>query len=135
MERPMVHLLLLLSLACSTPSAPSSSGPTAAASLPSAVGVAELKAAVDAGAVVIDVRTDDEYNSGHVPGARHLPLNELPGRLDEIESLRDRDVYLICAVGGRSARATKLLAQEGFSRPINVTGGTDAWREAGYPLD
>lgn len=132
----MMHLLLSFLLACSTsaPTAPSGS-PAAAEARPGAVDVAGLKAAVDQGAVVIDVRTDDEYNSGHVPGARHIPLNELPGQLNQLAELKDKDVYLICAVGGRSSRATQLLAKEGFQHPINVEGGTNAWREAGYPLD
>lgn len=130
----MSYLLLSLVLACSTPSTTPSGAPSAVAQ-PGSVDVAGLKTAFDAGAVVIDVRTDDEYNAGHVPGARHIPLNDLPSRLDEIDSLKGKDVYLICASGGRSARASTLLASEGFSRPINVEGGTNAWREAGYPLD
>lgn len=132
----MLHLLLSLLIACSTSTPSTSPGePAAASAQPGAVDVAGLKAAVDQGAVVIDVRTDDEYNSGHVPGARHIPLNELPGKLDQINDLQDKEVYLICASGGRSSRATQLLSREGFQHPINVEGGTSAWREAGYPLD
>lgn len=131
----MTPLLLSVWLACANPtSTPTADQPSV--TQPGAVDVATLKSAMDNGNItVIDVRTDDEYNSGHVPGARHIPLNDLPGQLSSLQGMRDQEIYLICAVGGRSARAATLLAQEGFTHPINVEGGTNAWRTAGYPLD
>lgn len=130
---PMLHLLLTLALACTgSTSSPDQRAPGEAG----AIDVAGLRQAMDAGApVVIDVRTDDEFNSGHVPGARHISLNELPDSLDSLNDLQDQPLYLICASGGRSGRAALFLAQEGFAQPINVEGGTNAWREAGYSLD
>ena len=98
--------------------------------------VDELRAAMGRGDVVlIDVRTPVEYAGGRVPGAVNIPLDQLERRLPELSSHRADVVYLICAVGGRSARATSLLAANGFSKPINVDGGTNGWRKAGYPIE
>lgn len=85
--------------------------------------------------LVIDVRTQAEYDAGHIPTARHIPLNELESRLEDLAAVRDKPIFLVCEVGARSNRATQLLLDKGFSRAVNVDGGTRAWREAGYPLD
>jgi rhodanese-related sulfurtransferase len=96
------------------------------------VSVAELKALVEQGAQVVDVREPWEYAEGHVPGARLVPLAEVPtlvGQLPEGEP-----VYLVCAVGARSGRAAQFLAQHGVEA-VNVLGGTGEWAAAGYPLE
>ncbi len=83
---------------------------------------------------VIDVRTPDEYAAGHVPGARLICLDMLDARIDEIP--KDRDVFLICRSGARSAQALRYLREAyGFSRLTNVEGGTMAWMDAGYPVE
>jgi rhodanese-related sulfurtransferase len=82
--------------------------------------------------VLIDVREDFEWQMGHAEGARHVPLMELPARLDELP--RTTPIYLICATGNRSGRAAEFLMQNGFERPINVRGGTVAWQRAGLPI-
>lgn len=80
---------------------------------------------------VIDVREPWEYAEGHVPGARLVPLASVPQHL--IDFQRDRPVYLVCHVGGRSAQAALYLAQRGVDA-VNVDGGTADWESAGYPL-
>ena len=81
-----------------------------------------------AGATVLDVRNPDEYESGHVPGAVLIPLDQLAARQDEIP---DGDpLYVICAVGGRSLTATKALVEAGY-RAVSVAGGTNGWIERG----
>ena len=95
--------------------------------------VAETSAAVEAGALLVDVREDFEWNAGHARGAVHLPMMQVPTRLDELP--REAPIYLICATGNRSGRVAEYLTQNGFSRPINVRGGTVAWRRAGLPID
>lgn len=88
---------------------------------------------VPQGAQLIDVREDDEWNSGHAAGAVHIPVNEIPERLDELDS--SRDIYFICKGGGRSSRTASYVEQAKGWSVINVEGGTDAWREAGLPME
>jgi Rhodanese-related sulfurtransferase len=97
------------------------------------VTVHDLKAAVDEGpTLVIDVREPHEYADGHVPGAEPMPLMSVPQRVDELPT--DRPVYVVCAVGGRSARAAAFLVTRGVDA-VNVDGGTGDWIAAGYPVE
>ena len=90
-------------------------------------------AAAHAGdAFVVDVREPDEYVSGHVPGARLMPLGRLTHHLDELP--RDRCVYVICASGNRSKAAADLLARAGVDA-VSVAGGTGGWQRAGRPVN
>jgi rhodanese-related sulfurtransferase len=83
-------------------------------------------------AVLIDVREPWESEQQHVPGARLIPLSEVAERLDEIPD--DRDVFVHCRLGGRSAKAVEFLREHGRPRAINVVGGIEAWEEAGLPV-
>lgn len=80
----------------------------------------EVAAAMRAGATVLDVRSAGEFASGHVDGARNLPVGELAGRLHEVP--RDRAVIVYCQSGGRSARAAQVLKAAGYS-PVLDGGG------------
>jgi rhodanese-related sulfurtransferase len=80
---------------------------------------------------LLDVREDDEWRAGHAPDAVHLPLSELMARVGEVPE--DRDVYVICKVGGRSEQAVRYLNQLGRST-VNVSGGMLAWEAAGKPM-
>lgn len=99
------------------------------------ISVDQLKAELDAGKVplLIDVRTEREYAAGHVEGARLLPLDQLPSRIGELEAHKDQPIHVICQSGGRSARATQVLADAGFNA-VNVQGGTGGWIRAGHPV-
>lgn len=77
-------------------------------------------------AVIIDIRTQDEYQEGHIPGAALIPLDQLGSRMNEVP--RDRKVLLICRSGNRSAKGTSLLRSSGFDNVYNVTGGMLEWR-------
>jgi len=88
-------------------------------------------ATLPADAYLIDVREDDEWQAGHAPEAVHLPLSELVVRMEEVPA--DRDVYVICKVGGRSEQAVRYLNQAGRTT-VNVSGGMLAWHAAGKPL-
>lgn len=81
--------------------------------------------------VLLDVREDDEWQRGHAAGAQHIPMGDVPARIDEID--RDATLYVVCHAGGRSLRVAQYLAREGFE-PINVTGGMLAWAQAGRPV-
>jgi len=87
-------------------------------------------AAVPADAVLVDVREQDEWDAGHAPDAVHIPMGELPDRLGE---LPEGDVHVVCRSGGRSARASAWLQQNGVDA-VDVAGGMGAWLEAGRPL-
>jgi rhodanese-related sulfurtransferase len=83
-------------------------------------------------AVVVDVREHDEWVAGHAPNAIHIPLGELPARLDELPETDDT-VGVVCRMGGRSARAVQWLVQQGYD-VANVEGGMVAWQRAGKQL-
>lgn len=85
--------------------------------------------------VILDVREDDEWDAGHVEGAVHIPLAELPGRLDEIpqDLPEGQDLVVVCRGGGRSARATGWLIGQGVEA-VNLDGGMVAWARARRPM-
>lgn len=82
-------------------------------------------------AVMIDVREKHEWNAGHAPSAKHIPLGSLAGRLSEIPA--GRPVITICQSGMRSARAAGLLARHGHE-VYNLRGGMSAWAATGLPV-
>ena len=90
--------------------------------------VDELQAVLAEGATVVDVQEAEEYRVARVPGAVLIPLGEVADRLGEIPT--DSRVYMICAKGGRSMAAAEFLRAAGTDA-VNVSGGTDAWIEAG----
>lgn len=94
--------------------------------------VAQVPAAeVPAGAGLLDVREDDEWDAGHVPGAVHIPLGELGARYTEIS--HDRPLFVICRSGHRSAHAAQALAGAGWD-VRNVSDGMTGWQAAGRPM-
>ena len=83
------------------------------------------------GAILLDVREDAEWRTGHAPKARHIPLSRLPARLRDLPP--NRTVVTVCRSGARSARAAALLAREGRD-VVNLSGGMRAWARAGLPV-
>ncbi len=81
---------------------------------------------------ILDVREDDEYAAGHIAGAVHVPLMQIPTRAAELD--RDAEWLAVCRVGGRSLQATAYLARLGL-RVSNVEGGMEAWAHAGLPFE
>lgn len=97
------------------------------------VGPGEAREAVEAGAVLLDVREPEEWESGHAPEAVHIPLGELTARVDELPA--DKDVMVICRSGNRSARAAQWLSTRGGGEVANVAGGMAAWQQLGLPIE
>ena len=95
-----------------------------------AVQVREIPDPMPADIAVLDVRESFEWDAGHLPGAIHIPLGELPGRTDEVPSGR---VLVVCHVGARSAHATAFLRRQGVDA-VNLTGGMAAWQAARRPF-
>jgi rhodanese-related sulfurtransferase len=83
------------------------------------------------GALFLDVREDDEWQSGHAPEATHLAMGLVGGRLDELPA--DRTIVCICRVGRRSGAVAAELALAGFD-VRNLAGGMVAWEQAGLPV-
>jgi len=109
----------------------SSGGPARAdAASISGPALAERIAAGDA-PLVLDVRTPAEFASGHVPGAVNIPHTELPARLDELGSDRDREVVVYCESGRRAGWAEQALREAGFTRVHHLEGDMRAWRSDG----
>jgi rhodanese-related sulfurtransferase len=86
-------------------------------------------------ALILDVREDHEWVAGHIAGAVHVPMGQLPSRLaDEPGGLRpDTACVVVCRVGSRSARVTAWLVQRGYDA-VNLDGGMHAWAAAGRPM-
>jgi rhodanese-related sulfurtransferase len=85
-------------------------------------------------ALLLDVREDDEWQTGHATGAVHIPLGEVPLRLHELGDVtEDRPLYVICRSGVRSAGAVAWLAERGVPA-VNVGGGTLAWARSRRPM-
>lgn len=98
----------------------------------------ELRALLDGGCDIdlLDVRTPAEYSNVHVPGAKLMPLD----RLDCREMLAARPVagepvYLLCQAGGRARKAAEKFASAGFPGGVVIEGGTQAWIDAGLPVE
>jgi rhodanese-related sulfurtransferase len=91
----------------------------------------EARRLIDEGAQVIDVRADHEWAAGRIPGATHLPLDELPQRTGEID--KERPVLFYCRGGNRSTMAAAALADAGYDAS-KLSEGIVGWEEAGLPL-
>ncbi len=86
-------------------------------------------------AVIIDVRSNREWDNQRIPGAIHIPLSDLKGRMDELKSYEGKQLIMQCAVGGRSSKAVEILQQAGFSNVSNMNGGLVAWQKANLPVE
>jgi rhodanese-related sulfurtransferase len=91
--------------------------------------VEEFKDSV--GHILIDVRTPEEFDSGHIPGAINIPVEELPQRLDEVP--QGTPIVVYCRSGNRSATAAGILTGNGYS-PVYDLGGIQDWVAQGYPV-
>lgn len=88
--------------------------------------------ASDAPPVVLDVRSDAEWNAGHIEGALHIPVADVEARLSEIP--RDRDVVVHCGVAPRARAAQAMLVKSGHEHIQHLEGGFTAWGSAGLPV-
>jgi rhodanese-related sulfurtransferase len=96
------------------------------------VSSAEARKLIDEGAQLVDVRADHEWEAGRIAGATHVPLPELPQRLEEID--RDRPVVVYCRGGNRSTMATDALAEAGYDA-VKLSEGIVGWSEGELPLE
>jgi molybdopterin/thiamine biosynthesis adenylyltransferase/rhodanese-related sulfurtransferase len=86
--------------------------------------------------VLVDVREQDEWNAGHLPGAKHVPRGHLESRIEGAAPDRDARVVLYCASGNRSALAARTLTEDlGYENVESMTGGYTLWKDRGYAVD
>ena len=99
------------------------------------ISAAELHAWGESGAapVVIDVRTPDEYASGHIPGAINIPFDQIGQHIAEIEA--PEGVALYCMVGPRARKGEAALLAAGYEKVFHLEGGLAAWQQAGLPVE
>ncbi|OHC87815.1 MAG: sulfurtransferase [Sideroxydans sp. RIFOXYB12_FULL_59_6] len=86
------------------------------------------------GALLLDVREPSEYAAVHAVNAKLMPLGQVGMRLQELAAYKDKPVAVICRSGRRSAQAVAILQEAGFTKVVNVQGGTSAWVEAGLDV-
>ncbi len=129
---PVLALALALSLAGCGGEAGGRGAQAAAA-----VGPDELEALVESGAdlLLLDVRTREEFDRGHLPGARLLPHDELAARLGELEEARDEPVVVYCERGGRASAAARVLREAGFRDVRELSGHMARWRREGRRIE
>jgi phage shock protein E len=125
--------LAVLLVGCSSSDNPGADGPIDTGAV-QAVDTEEFAAVVDSGAAVIDVRTPEEFAAGHIEGAVNIDVNgpDFDQRIAELDTSQTYAVY--CRSGNRSAVATQLMAQQGFTSLYDLSGGIVAWEDAGLPV-
>jgi rhodanese-related sulfurtransferase len=100
--------------------------------MPKDVSVLEAAELLEQGAVLLDVREDDEWHAVRAPDALHIPMSRLSTSVDRLPP--GRLLVCICHIGGRSAVVTEALVGAGYDA-VNVAGGMEAWEAAGLPIE
>jgi rhodanese-related sulfurtransferase len=78
--------------------------------------------------IILDVRTKEEYDDGHIPGAKLIPVQVLPMKLNELSEYKDKPILVYCASGGRSPRAVDTLVNDDFQNIYHLSRGVSSWR-------
>lgn len=99
-----------------------------------AVGPIDAVRLMNQGALLVDVRSREEFEGGHVLDARHLPQEEVAGAGESLKKYRDKPVIVCCESGMRSGAAARVLKAQGFAKVVNLRGGLAAWRTENLPL-
>jgi rhodanese-related sulfurtransferase len=86
-------------------------------------------------ALVVDVRSAEEFRNGHILNARNVPLPQLESRLADLDRYKQKPVIVACETGSRSGAAASVLRKHGFAQVFNLSGGTAAWQQAGLPVE
>lgn len=103
------------------------------ASLPREISVSEAFTKYQNGTLVLDVRTQEEWDEYHAPNTTLIPLDQLPNRLNELP--KDKEIVVVCRSGNRSGQARDILLNAGFTQVTSMTGGLTEWRASGYPIE
>jgi len=100
---------------------------------PTEISAAQAYQKYSEGALFLDVRSQDEWNQAHIANSVNIPLDELKNYQNELP--KNKDIVVVCLVGKRSQEGMTILQNAGFSRAVCMTGGLNAWKAAGYPLE
>ena len=131
----VIAILALTVAACGGAKAPVAEAPQVdLASLPVDLTVQQVNSIRNnPDVVLIDVREQWEYDAGHIPNVKLIPLGTLPNRTNEIP--KDKFVVMTCHSGNRSGQATKFLRDNGLDNVHNMQGGISEWQKAGFPVE
>lgn len=98
------------------------------------ISVAEAKALIDTGGYfILDVRTQEEYDAGHIADSVLIPHDQLSGRLNEVP--KGVPILVYCRTARRSSIASGILTDNGYKEVYNMEGGIVGWEKAGYPVE
>ena len=86
-------------------------------------------------ALLLDVREQSEYDSGHIINSRLIPAGKLKDRIGELEKYRERPIIVVCRSGNRATPIASWLGKQGFGQVYLLTGGVLAWQKANLPLE
>jgi len=89
----------------------------------------------ETGSLVVDVREDSEYQTGHIKDSIHIPMSALKSRLSELDKYKEKNIILGCRSGSRSGRACGMLKKNGFEKVHNLRGGVLAWENDNLPMN
>jgi rhodanese-related sulfurtransferase len=98
------------------------------------VGPMDAVRLVNQGAVLVDVRSQAEFDSGHILDAKHVPQDQLASSAETLKKYKDKVVIACCESGMRSGAAARVLQAQGFTKVVNLKGGLQAWRSENLPL-
>ncbi len=106
---------------------------TQSSALPTNISVEQAYQNYQQGALILDVRTQEEWDALHIPETTLIPLEQLPDRYEELP--KNEEIVVICRSGNRSQVGRDILLEAGFKKVTSVNGGVNAWATAGYPVE
>ena len=98
------------------------------------VGPMDAVRLMNQGALLLDVRSQSEFDSGHILDARHVPQDQIASSGEVLKKYKDKVVIACCESGMRSGAAARVLQAQGFTKVVNLKGGLQAWRAENLPL-
>jgi rhodanese-related sulfurtransferase len=98
------------------------------------VGPMDAVRLMNQGALMLDVRSQAEYDAGHILDSRHVPQDQLATSAESLKKYREKVVVTCCESGMRSGAAARVLKAQGFTKVVNLQGGLQAWRAENLPI-
>lgn len=85
-------------------------------------------------AVIIDIRPKKEWDTGHITGAKHIPLADLDRKMDELIKFQQRPIIVVCNLGQAAGSATRKLKAAGYEKAVRLAGGMTEWKGQSLPI-